>query len=119
MVSKEYHIPLALRLRRPIAKTLIRWIFQIIAHIHATGLENIPRGTAYVVAINHVSIFDPPLALSFWPETVEAIGAGFSVLGRNQAPSSLTTQHLRWPVRKMDHGIFVKNLLTLYEDSVL
>jgi len=40
-----------------------------------TGLENIPRGQAYMVAANHVSIFDPPLALAFWPEMLEAIGA--------------------------------------------
>jgi 1-acyl-sn-glycerol-3-phosphate acyltransferase len=40
-----------------------------------TGLENVPRGTAYVAAGNHISIYDPPLLLSLWPETLEAIGA--------------------------------------------
>ncbi len=75
MSSKDYHVPLGLRLRRPIAKTAIRWLFKIIAHIRATGLENIPRGRPYVVAINHVSIFDPPLVLCLWPEMLEAVGA--------------------------------------------
>ncbi len=75
MSPKEYRIPLGLRLRRPLAKTLIRWIFKIIARIQVTGLENVPRGTAYVVAINHVSIFDPPLVLCLWPEMMEAVGA--------------------------------------------
>jgi 1-acyl-sn-glycerol-3-phosphate acyltransferase len=32
-------------------------------------------GSSYVVAINHISIFDPPLAGSFWPEEPEIIGA--------------------------------------------
>ncbi len=75
MSSKEYRISPSLRLRRPIAKTLIRWLFKSFARIKVTGLENIPRGTPYVVAINHVSIFDPPLVLSLWPEMLEAVGA--------------------------------------------
>ncbi len=75
MTFQEYRIPLGLRLRRPVAKTLIRWLFKSISHIHVTGLENIPRGTPYVVAINHVSIFDPPLVLCLWPEMLEAVGA--------------------------------------------
>jgi 1-acyl-sn-glycerol-3-phosphate acyltransferase len=40
-----------------------------------TGLENIPAGQPYVVAINHISIFDPPFTLAFWPTTIEAVGA--------------------------------------------
>ncbi len=75
MSSEDYRIPLGLRLRRPIAKTLIRWLFKSIARIKVIGLENIPSGTPYVVAINHVSIFDPPLVLSLWPEMLEAVGA--------------------------------------------
>ncbi len=75
MPFQEYRIPLGLRLRRPIAKTIIRWLFKSVSHIKVTGLENIPRGTAYVVAINHVSMFDPPLVLCLWPEMLEAVGA--------------------------------------------
>ncbi len=75
MSTTDYRIPLGLRLRRPIAKTGIRWLFKLIAHIKVTGLQNIPRGKPYVVAINHVSIFDPPLVLCLWPEMLEAVGA--------------------------------------------
>jgi 1-acyl-sn-glycerol-3-phosphate acyltransferase len=32
-------------------------------------------GKPYIVAINHVSLFDPPLAGVFWPEQLEAMGA--------------------------------------------
>ncbi len=75
MASKEYHLPPAARLRRFIAKTVIRWLFKVGGRVHITGLENIPRGQPYVVAINHVSLFDPPLVMSVWPETLEAVGA--------------------------------------------
>jgi len=39
------------------------------------GKENIPYGKPYVVAMNHISIFDPPLIGSFWPEHLEIVGA--------------------------------------------
>ena len=74
MDPQEYNISLSLRIRRPITKTVIRWLFKLMSQIKVTGLENIPRGLPYVVAINHVSIFDPPLVLCLWPEMMEGIG---------------------------------------------
>ena len=38
-------------------------------------MENIPYGNTNVVAMNHVSIFDPPFVAAFWPEELEIIGA--------------------------------------------
>lgn len=75
MTSTDYHIPLSIRLRRPIAKIAIRWLFKLLGRIRVAGLDNIPLGRPYVVAINHVSIFDPPLVLALWPEMLEAVGA--------------------------------------------
>jgi 1-acyl-sn-glycerol-3-phosphate acyltransferase len=75
LTSKEYRIPLGLRLRRPFVKTAVRWLFKSISHIRILGLSNIPRGQPYVVAINHISLFDPPLVLCLWPEMLEAVGA--------------------------------------------
>jgi 1-acyl-sn-glycerol-3-phosphate acyltransferase len=75
LAAKEYRIPLGARLRRPIAKTVIRWLFKMAGRVRITGLENIPRGQPYVVAINHISLFDPPLVLVLWPEMLEAAGA--------------------------------------------
>jgi 1-acyl-sn-glycerol-3-phosphate acyltransferase len=75
VTPRNYHIPLSLRWRRPIAKTAIRWIFKAAGRVKVSGLEHIPRGKPYVVAINHISIFDPPLVLSLWPEMLEAVGA--------------------------------------------
>jgi len=54
---------------------LARGVFRFLGNIKMTGLENIPAGQPYVVAINHISIFDPPFTLAFWPTTIEAVGA--------------------------------------------
>ncbi len=47
----------------------------MLARVKVIGTENIPYGKAYVAAMNHVSIFDPPFVAAFWPEELEIIGA--------------------------------------------
>ena len=81
-----YQVPLRFKISRPVLKTLFRGIFRAFARVKITGKENIPYGRPYVVAINHVSIFDPPFAGSFWPEELEIIGAidVFSKPGQGQ-----------------------------------
>jgi 1-acyl-sn-glycerol-3-phosphate acyltransferase len=54
---------------------LFRGLFQTLGRVQIAGEENIPFGKPYVVAMNHVSIFDPPFAAAFWPEYLEIIGA--------------------------------------------
>jgi 1-acyl-sn-glycerol-3-phosphate acyltransferase len=56
-------------------KPLARGIFRLLATVKVTGREHIPYGKPYVVAMNHISIFDPPFASAFWPEWLEIIGA--------------------------------------------
>jgi len=73
--AKAYHVPLQFRIIRPPLKALFRGIFHVLARVKITGQENIPYGKPYVAAINHVSIFDPPFAAAFWPESLEIIGA--------------------------------------------
>lgn len=72
---EAYHVPLKFRLSRPILKSLFRLIFRALGPVIIRGKENIPYGKPYIVVINHVSIFDPPLAGAFWPEQLEIIGA--------------------------------------------
>ena len=74
-MSDVYHVPLKFRISRPILKTVIRGIFRMLGPVKISGQENIPFGKPYIVAINHVSIFDPPFAGAFWPEQLEIIGA--------------------------------------------
>lgn len=70
-----YRVPIQFRVSRPIMKTVFRAIFRSLANVKILGKENIPYGKPYVVAINHISIFDPPFAGAFWPEYLEIIGA--------------------------------------------
>ena len=74
-MSDGYHIPLRFRISRPILKTVFRAIFRVLGRVTITGKENIPYDEAYIVAMNHVSIYDPPLVGAFWPEQLEIIGA--------------------------------------------
>lgn len=73
--AHAYHTPLRFRIIRPPAKALFRLIFRTLARVTITGKEHIPYGKPYLVAINHVSMFDPPFAGSFWPEDMEMMGA--------------------------------------------
>lgn len=74
-MSDGYRVPLRFRISRPILKIVFRAIFRLLGRVTITGKENIPIGKPYVVAMNHVSIYDPPLAGAFWPEQLEIIGA--------------------------------------------
>lgn len=74
-MKDRYRVSLHHRVIRFWIKPLFRAIFHILANVKITGKDNIPFGKPYVVAMNHISIFDPPFAGSFWPEQLEIIGA--------------------------------------------
>jgi 1-acyl-sn-glycerol-3-phosphate acyltransferase len=74
-LPEHYSVPFRFRLSRPVLKAIFRLIFHILARVRQTGKENIPYGKPYVVAMNHISIYDPPLAAAFWPEMLEIVGA--------------------------------------------
>ena len=66
-------------------RTLLRLVFRPIFHlffrVRISGKENIPKGQTYILAANHVSLLEPPLLLTFWPEMPEAL-AGHDVWDR-------------------------------------
>jgi 1-acyl-sn-glycerol-3-phosphate acyltransferase len=70
-----YRVPFQFRLSRPVLRAVFRLLFRILGKVNVTGQENVPIGKPYVVAMNHISIYDPPLAAAFWPEVLEIIGA--------------------------------------------
>lgn len=74
-MSETYQVPLRFRLVRPLLKWVFRGLFHLLGRVRIVGKENIPYGKPYVVAMNHVSIFDPPFVAAFWPEYLEIIGA--------------------------------------------
>ena len=73
--ANTYHIPPINKILRPGLKPVFRGIFRTLARVRISGTENIPFGKPYVVAMNHVSMFDPPFVGAFWPEELEIIGA--------------------------------------------
>jgi len=77
----QFRVPLWLRLKRNFLKALIKPLFHILFTVEISGQENIPVGSSYVIAYNHVSIFEPPFVLAFWPEFPEAL-AGHDVWDR-------------------------------------
>lgn len=85
-VTERYRVPLRFRIVRPILKRLFRGLFRVLSRIRIVGKEHVPYGEPYVVAMNHISIFDPPFAAAFWPEYLEIIGAEnvFSKPGQGQ-----------------------------------
>lgn len=74
-MNSRYQVPLRFKIVRPVTKVVFRGIFNLLARVRISGKENIPYGKPYVVAMNHVSIFDPPFVAAFWPEQLEIIGA--------------------------------------------
>lgn len=75
MQMKPYHVPFYIKFNRIYLRFGIRTLFKIMGRVKVTGQENIPLGKPYVIAMNHISIFDPPLVVTFWPEEPEVIGA--------------------------------------------
>lgn len=74
-MSERYQVPLRFRIIRPVLKRSFRGIFHVLSRVEILGEEYVPLGKPYIVAINHISIFDPPFAAAFWPEYLEIIGA--------------------------------------------
>jgi 1-acyl-sn-glycerol-3-phosphate acyltransferase len=71
----SYKIPLHIKIKRVFLLSAFRMLYRTLGRVKVTGQENVPIGTPYVIAMNHISIFDPPLVVSFWPEKPEVIGA--------------------------------------------
>jgi len=84
-----YAVPLKNRLARSLIRPIFRGVFRILGKVAIIGLENIPKDGAYLVAPNHVTIFDGPFVAVFWPVVLEIAGAaviwkkpGQSILAR-------------------------------------
>ena len=67
-------------------RPIFRGIFHILGRVRIIGRENVPAGGPYVVAMNHISIFDPPLLVSFWPQLAEVVGAADVFEKKAQGP---------------------------------
>ena len=74
-MAAEYYVPTKVRLARALLRGTFRLIFHALSRVKISGKENVPASGAYLIAFNHVSLFEPPLICAFWPIAPEAIGA--------------------------------------------
>lgn len=75
MEKIPYNIPGIIRFNRLWMRPLFRGVFHLISQVHITGKDNVPKQGPYIAAINHLSLFEPPFMIAFWPKTLEAVGA--------------------------------------------
>jgi 1-acyl-sn-glycerol-3-phosphate acyltransferase len=74
-IKGKYTVPVHIRILRAVLRPIFRVLFNILSRVRIIGCENIPEKDAYLIAINHVSLFEPPFVLAFWPVAPEAVGA--------------------------------------------
>jgi 1-acyl-sn-glycerol-3-phosphate acyltransferase len=75
MAEEKYTVPVGNRLARLFLLPLLKLLMWGLSRITITGRENIPANGAYIIAINHVSLYEAPLVIPFWPRIPEALGA--------------------------------------------
>lgn len=74
-MNTPYSVPLKNRLARNILRIIFRGLFHILGNVEITGSQNVPVGGAYLIAINHISIYEAPFVTAFWPVAPEVAGA--------------------------------------------
>ncbi len=112
-VAPAYTVPLHSRIARPLIKALFRGLFHLLAQVKVTGQENVPYGKPYLVAINHISTFDPPFAVAFWPEMAEGMGADVIWKRPGQAQLAWLYHAIKVHRGEVDRALFDKALSVL------
>ncbi len=79
---KPYVPSLKTRFFRTVFAPIFRVLFRILCRIEIHNKENVPVSGPYIIAYNHISNYEPPLLLAFWPEFPEAV-AGHDVFERS------------------------------------
>jgi 1-acyl-sn-glycerol-3-phosphate acyltransferase len=77
----EFEATAFLRFRRKLLRVIVKSLIRLLFRLQITGRENIPASSSYVIAYNHVSLFEPAFILAFWPVFPEAL-AGHDVWQR-------------------------------------
>jgi 1-acyl-sn-glycerol-3-phosphate acyltransferase len=75
MTEEIYQLKLFNQAMRPILRPFFRGLFHLLSQVHIYGSENVPTHGAYLIVINHISLFEPPFVMAFWPTAPEAVGA--------------------------------------------
>ena len=71
-----YRVKIGNRVGRFVLRTIGRYgLYATLARPVLNGMENVPPPSGYIIAFNHLSIFDPPFLICHWPYPPEWIGA--------------------------------------------
>lgn len=74
-MEPTYTVPFRFRVGRLVLRSAISLVLHLLSPIKIIGRANIPRQGAYLIAFNHVSLYDPPFVVSCWPTAPEVVGA--------------------------------------------
>lgn len=70
-----YQLRRSNQVARAVLRPIFRGLFHLISDVRILGKLNVPKDGPYLIAMNHVSIYDPPFMIAFWPVCPEAVGA--------------------------------------------
>jgi 1-acyl-sn-glycerol-3-phosphate acyltransferase len=70
----DYKIPFYNHMARRIIRPIFRVLFNVLSRIECKGFENIPHDP-YILIFNHVSLYEAPLIVAYWPTFPEVLGA--------------------------------------------
>jgi 1-acyl-sn-glycerol-3-phosphate acyltransferase len=85
-----------------VLKLLFKPLFQLLFSVKISGRENIPSDTSYIIAYNHISVFEPPFILAFWPVFPEAL-AGHDVWDRTGIQGTMVKLFGAIPVKRGEY----------------
>jgi 1-acyl-sn-glycerol-3-phosphate acyltransferase len=71
----DYTVPFGNRIARTILRPAFRLLYNLLSDVHIVGKQNIPAQGAYLITYNHISYFEPPMVITFWPVAPEALGS--------------------------------------------
>jgi len=74
-MNATYSVPFRVKVFRFVFRPIFRGLFYLLGGVKITGLENVPQSGAYIIAINHISYYEAPFLMAFWPVAPEAVGA--------------------------------------------
>jgi 1-acyl-sn-glycerol-3-phosphate acyltransferase len=105
-VLGNYTVPYKNRLARFFIRPIFRGLFYLLGGVDITGLENVPEDGSYLIAINHISIYEAPFVVAFWPVAPEVAGA--SVVWNRPGQSLLVRMYGGIPVHR---GLYDRRML--------
>lgn len=110
-MTDQLSIPFYSKVFRKVARPVFRMLFHILSRVSISGRANIPADGAYIIAPNHISIYEPPLLAAFWPRELE-IAAAIEILDRPIQSEIMRLYHTIHVHRdRMDRSL-IRGLLT-------